>query len=209
MCSPSDCAAQLARLPEHDAKSVGTLLHRLAATTDEAFDHVVATLASDRYLALIEALVETVRHPQFATEPSGLADRAARPIFADLAHKPWRRLSRAVDDLALDAPDSELHAIRILAKRARYAAEAVVPLYGKNSRKFARAMADVQTVLGKYQDTTVAEAWLRSAAKALPSTRLVAGELIAFERDDRVQLRIEFWKVWKKASRRKLRKWLR
>ena len=83
-----------------------------------------------------------------------------------------------------------------------------MPLYGKEARRFARALADVQTVLGNHQDTTVAEAWLRAAAKALPSTRLVAGELIAFERDDRVQLRAEFWTVWKKASRRKLRKWL-
>ena len=91
-----------------------------------------------------------------------------------------------------DAPDAALHAIRILAKRARYAVDAVAPLYGKDARRFARALADVQTVLGEYQDTTVAEAWLRSAAKALPSTRLVAGELIAFERDDRVRLRAEF-----------------
>jgi CHAD domain-containing protein len=130
-------------------------------------------------------------------------------VLGDLALKPWRRLDRAVDNLAPDAPDAALHAVRILAKRARYAADAVVPLYGKDARRFARALADVQTVLGQYQDTTVAEAWLRSAAKALPTTRLVAGELIAFERDDRVQLRAEFRKVWKKASRKKLRKFLR
>ena len=103
---------------------------------------------------------------------------------------------------------SALHAVRILAKRARYAADSIAPLHGKDARRFARALGEVQTVLGQYQDTTVAEAWLRSAAKKLPSTRLVAGELIAFERDDRVQLRAEFAKVWKKASRRKLRKWL-
>ncbi len=157
---------------------------------------------------LLEALVETARQPHFRTDPAGMADRPARRVVTDLAHKPWRRLSRAVDDLAPDAPDAALHAIRILAKRARYAADAVVPLYGEDARRFARALADLQTVLGEYQDTTVAEVWLRSAAKALPSTRLVAGELIAFERDDRVRLRAQFQKVWKKASRPKLRKWL-
>jgi CHAD domain-containing protein len=200
--------SQLARLPDRDAKPVGTLLKHLAATTTEASEHVLEILSDDRYVALLEAVIESARQPNFRTEPAGLADRGARPVLADLAHKPWRRLSRAVDDLAPDAPDAALHAIRILSKRARYAADAVVPLYGKDARRFARALADVQTVLGKYQDTTVAEAWLRSAAKALPSTRLVAGELIAFERDDRVQLRAEFGKVWKKASRRKLRRWL-
>jgi CHAD domain-containing protein len=201
--------SQLDRLPDRDGKAVGSLLRHLAESTSEAADHVAEILAGDRYIALVESLIEIALRPPFVTEPPGLADRPARPVLAGLAHKPWRHLRRAVDDLAPDAPDAALHAIRIRAKRARYAADAVVPLYGKDARRFARALADVQTVLGKYQDTTVAEAWLRAAAKALPSTRLVAGELIAFERDDRVQLRAEFRKVWKKASRRKLRKWLR
>jgi CHAD domain-containing protein len=201
--------SQLARLPDRDAKPVGTLVKHLAEATSDAFDHVLAILSEDRYVALLEALVDIARAPRFATDPPGLAERAARPVFIDIAHKPWRRLERAVESLDPDAPDAAFHAIRILAKRARYAAEAVTPLYGMEARRFARAVADLQTVLGKYQDTTVAEGWLRQAAKELPSTRLVAGELIAFERDDRVQLRVEFWKVWKKSSRRKLRKWLR
>jgi CHAD domain-containing protein len=200
--------SQVARLPDRDAKLAGALLQRLAETTSHAFEHVLATLTDDRYVSLLDALVDAARQPRFATEPSGLAGRSGRPVFIDLAHRPWRRLNRAVDALAPDAPDTAFHAIRILAKRARYATEAVAPLYGKDARRFASALADVQTVLGNYQDTTIAEAWLREAAKALPSTRLVAGELIAFERDDRVRLRAQFWTVWKKTSRRKLRKWL-
>jgi CHAD domain-containing protein len=199
--------SQLTRLPERDAKPVDTLLHHIEQTKSEAFDRLLAAFDDDRYVALLEALVDVAHAPRFAGE-SGVADRAARPIFIDIVHKPWRRLSRAVDNLAPDAPDAAFHATRILAKRARYAAEAVAPLYGRDARQFARALADVQTVLGQYQDTTVAEAWLRQAAKEYPSTRLVAGELIAFERDDRVQLRAQFWKVWRKTSRRKLRKWL-
>lgn len=201
--------SQLSRLPDLDAKPVGTLVHHLEQTSIEASARVITTLDSDRYATLLEALVDIARKPRFALDPSGLADRAGRPIFTDIVRKPWRHLSRAVDALDPDSPDAVLHAIRIRAKRARYAVEAVAPLYGKDALRFARALADVQTVLGKYQDTTVAEAWLREAAKALPSTRLVAGELIAFERDDRAQLRAQFWKVWKKVSRRKLRKWLR
>lgn len=200
--------SQLARLPDRDARSVDSLLQRLAETTSDAAEHVVAVLTGDRYLALLDALVDTARQPRFAAEPAGLADGPARPVFIDLVDKPWRRLRRAVVALTPDAPDVALHAIRIRAKRARYAAEAVAPLYGRAARRFASALADVQTVLGNFQDTTVAEAWLRDAAKALPSTRLVAGELIGFERDDRARLRLEFSGVWRKAARPKLRKWL-
>ena len=200
--------SQLARLPGQDTKHVDSLLTRLAETRSTAFEQVMATLADDRYVHLLDTLVDSAREPRFAAEPSGLADRAARPIFVDIVHKPWQRLQRAVEALEPDAPDAAFHAVRILSKRARYAAEAVAPLYGKDARRFARAIADVQTVLGKYQDTAVAEAWLRESARALPATRLVAGELVTFEREDRTQLRARFWKVWKQTSRRKLRKWL-
>ena len=200
--------SQVSRLPARDAKSVDLLLQRLAETGQDAFEHILATLDEERYVALLDALVDVATAPKFGPEPSGLADRAARPIFIDIVRKPWRRLERAVDALSPEAPDTAYHAVRIRAKRVRYAVEAVTPLYGKEASRFAKAIADVQSVLGKNQDTTVAEAWLRQAAKALPSTRLVAGELIAFERDDRVRLRSRFWKVWSKTSRRKLRKWL-
>lgn len=200
--------SQLKKLPDHDAKSVDSLLLRLAETMSQAFAHVIKTLSSDRYVSLLDALVDVCRDPRFATDPSGLADRRARPVVLPLVRKPWRHLRRAVGDLVPGAPDTALHAIRILAKRARYAAEAVAPLYGRDAGRFAKAVARVQSVLGSFQDTTVAEAWLRQTAKALPSTRLVAGELITFEREDRASLRAEFEKVWKKTSRRKLRRWL-
>jgi hypothetical protein len=50
--------------------------------------------------------------------------------------------------------------------------------------------------------------WLRDAAKAIPSTRVVVGQLISQERSDRARLRKRFGRVWKKTSRPKLRKWL-
>ena len=184
-------------------------MKHLADTSDAASDHVLQILTADRYLALLDALVETARQPHFSSERPGLADRGARSVLGDLALKPWRRLDRAVDNLAPDAPDAALHAVRILAKRARYAADAVVPLYGKDARRFARALADVQTVLGQYQDTTVAEAWLRSAAKALPTTRWSPVSSSPSSATTGCSCALEFRKVWKKASRKKLRKFLR
>ncbi|HEX2785684.1 MAG TPA: CYTH and CHAD domain-containing protein [Ilumatobacteraceae bacterium] len=198
----------MARLPADDAASVDRLLLRLADTADEARGHVVEALASDRFILLLEALIVAASEPRFATEPSGLAEQAAKPLVIDLIDKPWRRLSRAVDALEPDSPDAALHAVRIRAKRARYAVEAVAPLYGADARRLAKRIADVQSVLGDHQDTTVAEAWLRQAAKAVPSVRLVVGELIALERLDRARLREQFQAVWQRASRPKLRKWL-
>lgn len=200
--------SQIALLPVEDSEAGERLLQRLADTIERAGEHVVMTLSSDRYIALLDSLVEAAHDPHFATKPRGLADRSGRSICANLVRKPWRRLSNAVDALTEDSADTALHRVRILSKRVRYAAEAVAPLYGRDARRFASAIAEVQSVLGDHHDTTTAETWLRQAAKALPSTRLVVGELIAFERQDRARLRTEFTAVWKKVSRPKLRKWL-
>jgi CHAD domain-containing protein len=200
--------AQMARLPSEDSRAVDRLLKRLADSAADARQHVVDALSSERFIALLDELVAAAREPHFAAGSMGVAEQSAKGLVLDLVDKPWRRLSRAVDALQPDSPDAALHAVRIRSKRARYAVEAVAPLFGRDARRFAKRLADVQSVLGDHQDTTVAEAWLRDAAKALPSVRLVVGELIALERVERERLREQFTSVWKKASRPKLRTWL-
>lgn len=200
--------SQMAKLPHEDARSVDRLLQRLAETAAEARQHVVDALSGDRFIVLLDALVDAAREPRFAAGSSGLAERAAKPFVPDLVDKPWRRLSRAVDALQPDSPDAAFHAARIRAKRARYAVEAVAPVYGRDALRLAKRIAAVQSVLGFHQDTTVAEAWLREAAEAVPSVRLVAGELVALERVEREDLREQFKSIWKKASKPKLRSWM-
>lgn len=200
--------SRMATLPADDSASVDRLLQRLVDTAVDARRHVVGALSSDRFVALLDALVDATREPRFVVQPPGLAEQAAKPIIIDLVDKPWRRLSRSVEALKPDSPDAAFHQVRIRAKRARYAAEAAAPLFGSEARRFAKRLAEVQSVLGDHQDTTVAEAWLRQTAKALPSVRLVVGELVAFERLERARLREQFKSVWKKASPRTLRKWL-
>ncbi len=180
--------SRMATLPADDAGSVARLLHRLDETAIEGRQHVTRALSSDRYIALLDVLVVASHAPQFASEPTGVAEQAARGIIVDLVKRPWERLSSAVDALEPDSPDAAFHEVRIRAKRARYAAEAVEPLFGSEARRFASRIADVQSVLGDHQDTTVAEAWLRQAARAVPSVRLVVGELVALERLERARL---------------------
>ena len=76
-----------------------------------------------------------------------------------------RRVARAADgwqDITDVAQrDLRLHEIRIAAKRARYAAEVVRPVYGRRANAVARAMEEIQEVLGDRQDATVQRVWLR------------------------------------------------
>jgi CHAD domain-containing protein len=125
-----------------------------------------------------------------------------------LVRKPWKKLRKTVRAAGSDPTDEQLHQIRIRAKRARYAAEAVEPVIGKPAEKFADAAADLQDVLGDQHDAVVGEAWLREAARgAKRDQALVAGLLAAAERASAAACRDAWRSVWKTLDKKRLRAW--
>jgi CHAD domain-containing protein len=197
---------RLAGLGPDDARAAEPILGRIVADRAAARERLLAGLRSPRYLALLDRLVETARRPPVVLPPDGDDLDALRRLVAT----PWRRLRRAVAHLPEPAPDPALHEVRILAKRARYAAEVVVPVFGPPAREFARAVTRVQDVLGEHQDAVVAAAWLRATAATVDDRAAVfaAGELGALERIDADAARAAWPAAWSAASRRRLRRWL-
>src|SRR3984893_15305212 len=190
-------------LPESDLRSANSLLHILVVEIETLRKKLFTELESVRYVDLLERLVAAAVAP--ATLPQ--ADEPALKVLPPLSAGPWRRLRSAVRQLP-DAPtDPELHRIRILAKRARYAAEAVAPIVGSGAAAFARAAAKLQTVLGEHQDSVTAQAWLRSA-RISGRRAFVAGELIAMEHVAAEEARAKWPKVWKALDRKQLHNWM-
>ena len=144
-----------------------------------------------RYIDLLERLVLATNSP--ATLPE--AEEPALKVLPPLAASPWRRLRSAVNQLPDPPTDPELHRIRILAKRARYAAEAVAPVAGSAAAAFGRAAAKLQTILGEHQDSVTAQAWLRGA-RISGRRAFVAGELIAMEHVAAEDARAKWPRVW-------------
>ena len=198
-------SGHLAELPAADAKAGRWLLARLAGQRDDARRRLLGAMASQKYLVLLDDLVAAAAAP--ALLPG--ADGPAAEVMPALVAKPWKKLRKEVRRAGDDPPDHELHQIRIRAKRARYAAEAVEPVIGKPAGDFADAVAAIQSVLGDHQDAVVGEAWLRGAAGAgRRDAALVAGMLIAAERASAASTRDGWRQVWDAANRRKLRAWL-
>lgn len=190
-------------LPESDARSAASLLHLLEIEIEMMRKKLVADLGSVRYVDLLERLVAAAHAPAVLPE----AEAPGSAVLPPLAMAPWRRLRSAVRQLPPRPEDPELHRIRILAKRARYAAEAVAPVAGSGAETFARAAAKLQTVLGEHQDSVTAQAWLRSA-KVSGRRAFVAGELIALEHIAAEDARAKWPKAWKALDRKQLRDWM-
>jgi CHAD domain-containing protein len=193
--------ARLDVLAEVDRDAGKRLLEALRNHRDEARVTLLAGLRSDRYLALLDELVA-------ATHESVLAPDQHHDIDIDierLVRKPWRELRDAVSALDDDPSDPELHAVRKLAKRSRYAAEAAHPALGRPARDFARRAAALQDVLGEHQDAVVAEQWLRDHAAPRDDGGVehafVAGQLVTIERQAADDARAQWRRAWKQLRR--------
>jgi CHAD domain-containing protein len=76
---------------------------------------------------------------------------------------------------------------------------------GKEAKEFAKVVSELQDVLGEHQDAVVAGEWLRENSAG---AGFVAGELAATEHFAAVTAREQWPAVWKRAKRKKLRRWM-
>ncbi len=192
--------ARLGELPSSDIDEGKQLLHKLAERREQDRVELLREMRSDRYLALLDQLVDASRAPKFADDVHDLDDE-----LSDFVRRPWRKLRRAVQALGPNSTDHELHLARIRAKRCRYAAEAVAPALGKEVRPFAKAVTELQDVLGEHQDAVIAGEWLRENSAG---AGFVAGELAAMERVAAEVARDRWPDVWRQAKSKKLRRWM-
>jgi len=169
-------------------------------------------LRSERYVKLLDDLVQAARSPVVTAE----AWEPAGDVLPPLAALAWKRLAAKGRSLDTDDPDELFHAVRIRAKRARYAAEAVAPaLDPDDSRlaaRFAKRAAAVQDVLGELQDSVVARSLVRevvAARSADAEFALAAGRLLERQEQSAREARAAFPAAWKKLDKPKLRKWFR
>ena len=143
-----------AALPDSEHDAADRVVRRLDA------DWHAAAYAHDRATRRIRATPRCAHRSR--PRPTRPRLHAAGRIRTRLRRLPGRASTRggscgeAVDDLGATPPDAALHAVRIRAKRCRYAAEATIPVFGTPAQRFARAIADVQDVLGEHQDAVVA-----------------------------------------------------
>ena len=189
-------------LAEEDALTVADLSAELQAESEEARGRLVLDMRSDRYIDLIERLVEASRAPALTAD----AHQRAAVVVPGLARRDWKQLRKGISALPDQPADSALHRIRILAKRVRYAAEAAEPIAGKLAARCADAAAALQDVLGDHQDSVTAQQWLRQAGRG--PRAFVAGALTALERETAAHDRVTWHNVWKKLDRKRLRRWM-
>jgi len=191
------------RLGDDDRARVARVLGLLATRREQARKTLLAAMDAPRYHTLLDDLVDAAEHPMLTP----LAREAARPQMRRVAARPWKRLRRNVEALPDPPADADLHRVRIMAKRARYACE-VVAVVLPDATAFAKALAAVQAVLGEHHDAVVAEDWLRAAPVRSRQEAFAVGELAGLQRDAAAAARATWRDAWAGATRPRLRAWM-
>ncbi|HYO19900.1 MAG TPA: CYTH and CHAD domain-containing protein [Dermatophilaceae bacterium] len=196
-----DSEVLLARLDAHadelgDADAATIHAHvdpLMQAKVDAGRAEALEAMRSERHIALLDALVAAAADPQLTQAAAAPAREALPPLF----DKAWRKLAREVKALTLDGPSEEWHETRITAKRARYAAEALVPVFGPPAKGLATSLSNVTEQLGEHQDASIAQETCRELAAHFDGpTGFSLGLLHAYEVECELIARVRMKEQW-------------
>lgn len=192
---------------------VGVATRYFARIEAEGTAAALTTLDGPDYTRLRDALDRLVAEPP-------LTRRAARPAAAELPRHVARaerklgaRVALALDpDLPAERRDDAIHAARKAGKRLRYLTEVARPAVGKAAKRHGKAVKGIQKALGEHQDTVVARGALRSLgvlAYAENDNGFAFGVLHGLDTATAERIESSLPGLWKAASKKKLRRWLR
>lgn len=190
---------------------LGRLFESLERAHAEARAGLLQTLGSDRYKELLDKLVAAATAPEITEAASARCE----DVLPGLVKNRWKRLARDGRSLSVDDPVENWHAVRIRAKRARYAAEAVAPALGSRrggaAKRFAKQVAGVQEVLGDHQDASVAQEIISDIDEARAGTpyNFAAGRLFERQSQEMQSRRVKFFELWDELDRKRHRRWLK
>lgn len=196
-----DSEVLMARLDKHAdelAEGDARIIHEhvdpyLQRKAEDGREEALDALRSERHLALLDALVDAANNPQLTQAAEAPARTALPPLFA----KAWRKLAKEVKGLRLDGPSETWHETRITAKRARYAAEALAPVFGAPAKDLGGSLSLVTEQLGEHQDAFIAQEACRSlAAEFDGTTGFALGLLHAYEVESELIARVKLQELW-------------
>ncbi len=203
-----DSEVLLARLDAHADELSATdaaLIHEhvdpmMTAKVAAGRGEALAALRSERHLALLDALVDAANDPRLTPAAQAPSREALPPLF----DKAWRKLAKEVKALTLHGPADEWHETRITAKRARYAAEALAPVFGASAKGLASSLGDVTEQLGEHQDAYIAQEACRELADHFDGpTGFALGLLSAYQVECELIARVKMTEKWPGVRRQR------
>jgi CHAD domain-containing protein len=200
-----------------DRRTLAPLQRLLGKRHRDAQTAMLEGLKSERYTELIERLRIGSHAPEMSIESGEPPLEILLPQITDA----WKTLARAANKLSPNDASIKYHRVRKMAKRVRYATDALLPNVAhedssqcEDTEQFIKRIKKLQDSLGELQDAVVAE---KTVSIILDSKLLAkhdrleaaAKRLIASQKKAAKKAVRKFPKAWKAASDPKHRKWMK
>ena len=185
--------------PEIDGDAARGVFHQVVLKRRRDRRRLLRHLDDARATELLDQLVAASAAPATIKR----ASRPARDVMPKLVRKRWKRLDRAIEGLGRRPLAAELHEVRILSKRLRYATEAVAPASGKQAWKFARDAAKIQDALGELNDAAVIGRWLVAIADRLDGPAAFAAGQMAQQLVNDAHTHDRHWQAAHRSMKRR------
>ena len=182
----------------HALDAIESLLH---ARRNAARKRMLLALDSRRYGRLVSRFSALLKYGPPRTFVPGRAPILA--VAPDMVEKRYRTVRKSGDRINRTSAPDLYHALRIDAKKLRYALEFVgTGIYGKPAVEFSTRVTAMQDVLGLHQDAYVAMDMLHEIAESsgrrlTPATLLAMGSISERYRTHAEDLRRQFPAVYK------------
>ncbi len=188
-----------ARAPKLEPK-LAAMLPPLYSELEVSRTLALATLGEVLESARFNTTMARLRKPRIRISASATLGQAAAGILARMV----RAMSRAGALLTESSMPEVVHRLRVRVKRTRYTLEMLAALGGKRHRKALARLEALQDLLGSFNDTIIAIAWLIAYANAegAPAEAvLAAGAMAESLRRRERKLARRCVKAWHKFER--------
>ncbi len=213
-------------LPEPLAGELAPLFDLLVSLRDEQRRRMLIWLGSrsrlramERFDAVIARLerqygigAEAGTHAPRRIRRRGPGDQPTGEVAHDLLRDAAQRVFKRGDKVHRHSPPETLHELRIAVKRLRYTADALEDVAPRELVLWLKQTAELQDLLGAYNDARVMEArltgWIDTpAGRRLPrKTVLAVGGLLGVQERRARESRKDFRRQWREFSRQKWRR---
>lgn len=202
-----------AHFPPERAAALASVEDLLETRRRAARKRMLAVLDSRRYEQLCQSFASALRFgPPRSFSPGRVPVLAIAP---DMVERRYKRVRKQGDAITTDSPPDAYHALRIDAKKLRYALEFVGNgVYGKPALEFSARVTAMQDVLGLHQDAYVAMDLMQEIAdssgrKLGAQTLMAMGSISERYRLDAIDLRAKFPGVYKPLAGEEWRRLLK
>jgi CHAD domain-containing protein len=188
-----------ARAPKLEPK-LAAMLPPLYSELEVSRTLALAALGEVLESARFNTTMARLQKPRIRISASAALGTAAAGILARMA----RAMSRAGAPLTESSMPEAVHRLRVRVKRTRYTLEMLATLGGKRHRKALARLEELQDLLGSFNDTIIAIAWLiayASAEGAPAEAVLAAGAMAESLRRRERKLARRCVKAWHKFER--------